>query len=161
MAGMDKIERKKMKYQWKGRVQYIGKAEDVAKYIKSMGNNVTPELLVKRAKFKNSLIHDYFEWDNDTAAKKYRIQQAGNLLRAIEVIVDEGDGELIKVRAFHSVTEGNEKVYVSLERARSKPDLWEQVKEQALQEIINWQRKYKHMTEFEVIFKAIKRVKIN
>ncbi|KKL04241.1 hypothetical protein LCGC14_2618050, partial [marine sediment metagenome] len=71
-----------MKYQWKKRQK--GNAEKVAKYIESLGQNVTPEMLVKKAKAKRSIIHDYFEWNDTAAAKRYRIIQARDLLQSIE-----------------------------------------------------------------------------
>lgn len=144
-----------MKYQWKGRTGLKGSAEDVAKYIESLGKNVTPELLLKKAKAKRSPLHDYFEWDDTTAAKKYRIQQAAYILRSIEILIESDGDEPVRVRAFVNVNEEQKSVYTTVTRARQEPELWEQVKEKALQELVNWQRVYKHISEFEIVFAAI------
>ncbi len=145
-----------MKYQWKKRQK--GNAEKVAKYIESLGQNVTPEMLVKKAKAKRSIIHDYFEWNDTAAAKRYRIIQARDLLQSIEVVIEHDNKGPVKVRAFCNVVEDDKRVYTTVQRAKEDPELWNQVKEQALEEIKNWRRIYKHIKEFEVIFEAIEKI---
>jgi len=45
------------------------------------GGRIQRRDLVVNARNEDSPLHSYFDWDNTTAAKKWRIHQAGRLLR--------------------------------------------------------------------------------
>lgn len=60
---------------------------------------IKAEMVVEAAKNKESVLHNYFVWDNKEAARRYRLQQASELLRRIEVKVIK-DGESRTLRAF-------------------------------------------------------------
>jgi hypothetical protein len=120
---------------------------------------VTPELVVETAKNPKSPLHDYFDWNDKTAAEKFRLEQARLLLRSI-IIVDHKNIEG-KVRAFYNVSEPTEegRTYVTLDRVLSEPDLREQVIEYAYAELEGWKERYKQYSEFRTIFKAIEEFK--
>ena len=40
------------------------------------GGRVTPEEVIDAARRTDSPLHDYFDWDDTSAAHKYRIEQA-------------------------------------------------------------------------------------
>jgi hypothetical protein len=154
-----------MKYRWTRTPMGGLKAEVVGKELERLGKDtgeLTPELLVQKAKPKNSLLHPCFEWDNTVAAEQFRISQARYMLRSIEVVI-ESDGDenkTIEIRAFHNVqNEDDESVYVTVKQARENPEYWEQIKEKALSEIHAWKLKYQNIKEFEKIFDAIESVK--
>lgn len=64
---------------------------------------ITPAKVIEAAKDKKSVLHNYFIWDNKEAANRYRISQASELLRRIEVRVLK-DGEAKTMRAFEITT---------------------------------------------------------
>lgn len=116
---------------------------------------VTSDDVLRDASRKDSPIHNYFDWDDSIAAKKWRIKQAGDLLRAVVMIED--DGKQKPLRAFASVIEnGENRTYVSMVRALSDTELRRQVLEQALREIEGWQERYERYREFSGIFRAVK-----
>ena len=45
--------------------------------------------------------------------------------------------------------------YVRLDVAMESPDIWDQVLERALEEVLLWKRKYEHLKELSSIVKAI------
>jgi len=47
---------------------------------------VTPEQLLKDAQNKNHTLHQFFEWDDTEAAKKYRLHQAASMIMATKYI---------------------------------------------------------------------------
>lgn len=49
------------------------------------GGKITPAQVVNAARDPASPMHDYFEWDNDAAAEKYRIDQARTLIRSCRI----------------------------------------------------------------------------
>ncbi len=148
-----------MKYKWKHIAPAKISADVIGKEIEQIikeCDGVTAELLVDYAKAKKSPLHTCFEWNDSVAAKMYRETQARYILRQIECIIEtEGDGEPIHIRAFHNVITEDERIYTTLTSARNDPDLWEQVKNNALLEIKKWQETYQSIKEFEAIFIAI------
>lgn len=51
------------------------------------GGKLTPELVLADAEDPTSPLHDTFTWDNDEAAKLWRIEQARRLIRSVKVSV--------------------------------------------------------------------------
>ena len=66
---------------------------------------ITPEAVVEYAKSKKTVLHSEFCWDNDEAAAKYRIMQAGYLIRSVkvEIVVNEKSQEIISIREYVSL----------------------------------------------------------
>ena len=63
---------------------------------------LTPELVVAKAKNKRSSLHHHFEWDDTVAGDAYRRMQATRLIRSVPLNYDPKDRSKY-VRAFSSV----------------------------------------------------------
>jgi len=48
---------------------------------------LTPDAVVAAAKDKDSVLHDYFQWDGKKAAHAWRIEQARTLIRSVRVVI--------------------------------------------------------------------------
>ena len=121
---------------------------------------IKPKDVVEKAGKKSSPLHDYFDWDNNSAGEKYRLHQARNLINSITVII-KYDHKEKEQKAFFSVNESpNEedvnKTYVVMERVMTEPELRKQVLERAVNEAEYWQQKYMDYKELGKIFVAIK-----
>ena len=155
-----------MKYRWTRSTMGGLRAEIVGRELEDIQKRkgaLTPDIVLKDASRKTSKIHSCFEWDNTKAAHAFRLNQARYMLRSIEVVIETDDDKdetrTIELRAFQNVeNEDGDKVYVTLNQARENDDYWQQVKDSALSEIKSWQKKYKTIKEFEVIFDAIAQV---
>lgn len=89
------------------------------KDIQEIRGEITPEYVIESAKNKKSTLYNFFEWDNEKAAAKWRIQQASRLLRNIEVITIT-DGYTKKIRAFEVIKRiGEETSFVSFDSSSS------------------------------------------
>lgn len=77
----------------------INKVIKELKEIEEVYGDITAEHLIESSKNKKSVLHGYFEWDNEKAADRWRLQQASYLLRRIEVKVIK-DGNPIMIRAY-------------------------------------------------------------
>lgn len=66
-------------------------AEELAT-IQEREGALTPPLVVDAARPEDAVLHPVFEWDNEKAAEAYRMKQARELIRAVEVVVDS-DGK--------------------------------------------------------------------
>lgn len=125
---------------------------------------LTAEIVLDEAKKRYSPLHAYFTWDNDEAAGQWRLHQARNLIRSIEIeVVDPKTGKGEVGRAFVNVIQKidhePERVYVEVGVALKNPDLREQVLENALNEIETWKERYSQFTELAKIFKAVELTK--
>ena len=70
--------------------------------IREEHGKVTPRLVVDDATPDDAPLHPFFEWDNDSAADKYRLTQAQKIIRSVTVS-HVSNGEPITVRAFTHV----------------------------------------------------------
>ncbi len=148
-------------YKWKSnsrvKVKVNAAADEINRIIKARGY-ITPPILLAEAKKERNPLHSCFEWNDTVAANMYREQQAGYIIRSIETVIDVGEDESIRIRAFQSVVKEDDTVYVTVQQARQTPELWEQVVAKALLEIHNWRETYKNIKEFETIFDAIDQI---
>lgn len=134
--------------------------EEIAKIQKEKGGNFRPSDVVEAARPADNPLHDYFDWNDKAAAERWRINQAGCLIRHLEVTVIT-DGVEQKVRAFLNVTveEGGEEsfVYTDVRTVGRDEQLRHQVIEGALAELKGWQRRYRTYQELGEIFSAIEK----
>jgi len=87
---------------------------------KKYKDGITPHEIVKDAEKISSPLHKFFEWEDDIASKKWRVQQARDLLHHIVVVVTI-DGIEKESKGFFSVkTKQDEKAYVTLKKAVKK-----------------------------------------
>ena len=155
------------KKQYKFRVQFKNRdAQAFGEVMEQLGKDkngvVKPTEIVEAARAPTSPIHGFFDWDNDTAAEKYRLVQARGYVNNLEVEVKfkKGSG---KQKAYFSVREGKgkkpKKAYVTVERALTENQLRTQIIKSAMNEVLYWERKYQEYIEFADIFNAIGKTK--
>ena len=58
------------------------------KALEDRRGRLTPEQVVEAARDKASALHDCFEWDDSTAAEKYRLDQARDLLKRVKIEIE-------------------------------------------------------------------------
>jgi hypothetical protein len=137
-------------YAWKEGSRFTANAEMVASEIESIGDGATPEQIVAKAQNKRTALHQCFDWDDDEAAKKWRLQQARQVVNSIVVYEqpeEEQPPQYIS-RAFENVTVGGGRAYVPIKAAMDN-DAWrEEVFGQITAAIFAQERKaesYEHM----------------
>lgn len=113
-----------------------------------------PEWVVHNAKSPRNPLHDLFEWDDNVAAQNYRVDQARQVIRSVEVVVEEAP-ELKPTRAFVSVVQERSRAYTSVSHAMSDEDLRKQVLVQAFMELEAWRKRYAELIELAGVFAAI------
>lgn len=88
------------------------------------GGRITPEQVLEDAKDPESPIHDYFEWDNNAAANRFRLGQARALIRSVEYLFRT---ETHKYEVPYFVRDPNsergESAYVPVVRVRTNEDM--------------------------------------
>jgi len=139
-------------------------AQAIGEALEELGEGISPDGLVDVAK-THPVLNELFEWDDTSAAHRYRLSQARHILGHIAVVVKMPDGGMKPVRAFHSlevVDEGDEtpsRNYIHINVVKREPELAEAVVLRAKAEVKAWRQRYNHLREyFEPVFKAIERV---
>jgi len=89
---------------------------------------VTPSALVETAKPKTSPIHNAFEWDNKKAGQEYRLWQARQWIRRVEIIVEDRPEKLIHVPRIEPDPTTNEGYYKPASVIVNMPDEYQAAK---------------------------------
>lgn len=120
------------------------------------GGGLTQDAVVERARSHNSALHKHFDWDDTSAAHKYRLEQAGDLIRSITVDISRSNLTEKPIRAFVNVTQkSGERSYQNTLVAMSDKELREQVIRAAWAELLAVRRKYDGLEELARVFAAI------
>lgn len=141
-----------MQATWRIKGIYDADAQKVAEEIG--GGKVTPQEVLEKAKNEDSELHKCFEWDDSVAAEKYRLQQAGNILRMI--VYQSGEKDACPVRVFQITTERN--TYQPTRLFIEQQDEYQNLLKRAKNELESFKRKYKALSELEQVFKAIEEI---
>ncbi len=124
-----------------------------------------PEDVVEYARDPDTELHKKFDWDNDTAAEKYRIWQARQIIRVSVTILNRDN---ITVQTYVSLKQDR---YSSDEDGKfmggyrhtlevlKTPSLRKTLLEEAIEEHDAWEAKYQTIKELAEIFAAARTVK--
>lgn len=118
--------------------------------LKSIGESCTPEQIVEFAKNENTEIHKCFEWNDDVAAQKYRLQQARQIVCNL-VVVETPNKEPVKYRVMQHIDTGYKETRLILQNK----DEYTQLLQTAKSELTSFRNRYKNLVELENIFKEI------
>src|SRR3990167_3299279 len=105
------------------------------------------------ARPKSSPIHNYFTWEDTKAAEAYRLMQARQLISC--VVVEIKGVEVRKYTTPVVVNDTGDKYYVDVQVARKAPDIWAQVLDRALADLVSWKQRYGNLKELSLVHRAI------
>lgn len=95
----------------------------VVEKIEAEHGEVTKELLLEESRPEDSITHSLFEWDNNKAAEKYRLDQAKHTINALRVVWVTPENKEVPVKAFVNVSELTDKTkYRNVELALREED---------------------------------------
>jgi hypothetical protein len=146
-------------YNWKRNMAV--KAQDAGEFIENLEKKhgaITPKIILDESRSDKALLHKCFDWNDTTAAEKYRESQAGFIIRNLVVVnVSQSDptNEEVSVRAFVSVTAEENKQYVSINTALADDGMREEVLSSCLSELKAVKVKYGNLKELAAVWAAI------
>jgi len=155
---------KDIAYEWKKGFQCPVAAQKAGERVYQLkqkhGGRITAKLLVKDAENKRSPLHVAFEWDTKAAAEKYRISQAGGILRSLVITLETtGEEEPERVRAFVVVKsapkEDADRGYIDIKTAMNDPVLRDELLQQAKHEFEALRDKYRLFKELADFVKQL------
>jgi hypothetical protein len=132
---------------------YKEELERIAKRTELTARNV-----VEEARSRNSPLHEFFDWNNETAGEKFRLAQARFLINSIRVIITSPEGIEQEMAMYENVSigqRGSGREYKPVYEIIDNEHLREQIVDKALNELIYWKDKHKTFSEFKSIIKEI------
>ena len=123
--------------------------------------NVTPEEVVEFASDPKTALHSRFEWDDSEAARKYRVEQARQVIRAVVTVIEHHEsGALVKIRAYTSLSTDrlNGIGYRRTVDVMSDDDLCAIALVDAQRDFSKFHDKYKDLTALQSVFAAANKV---
>lgn len=124
----------------------------------SNGGIILPQTVVDAARNEGSPLHNWFCWENDEAAEKYRLIQARDLIRTVRVEI--GDQSAMEVRAFVSLTTDRaDGGYRLVQDVLSDEQLYRQLLRDALAEMVRFEQKYSRVKELAPLFREARKIK--
>lgn len=102
-------------------------------------------------KNQDSELYKCFEWDNDIAAEKYRLQQANRVLCSISVVINESEEQRETTRAYVNIvdSEDNDRKYKNIARVLENDEEYEQLKSKAYQDLLRCKDRYENVLDLE------------
>lgn len=135
--------------------------QELDRLIAAHGQKLPAETVVDTAANPTSPLHRVFEWDDDEAARQYRIVQAQHLLRSVQVTITTPERREVTMRltvARERSAQPGKHFYSTTEYALADPELRSEVLKQALREMAAFRRKYAELSELVPIFTVVDRL---
>lgn len=113
----------------------------------------TPDAIVELARDTSSALHDLFDWNDKTAADKWRKQQARIIACNLVVETVDVDREPIELRLYHMPEDNHG--YEEISFFLTHEDEYKKLLNQAKRDLDSFKAKYHTLKELKPIFKAI------
>lgn len=129
-------------------------AQQVATEILSIGESATPQQIVAKGRDAGTELHKCFDWNDQTAAEKYRIYQARQIV--CHLVIQKPDGETPKQETRYFFKVRDNEGYKATERIFRNADEHSLLLQRAKGELTAFQNKYAALTELSGVFDAIR-----
>jgi hypothetical protein len=134
----------------KANPQKIGEA--LTKISAINGGHLVPAAVVEAARDAKSVLHKHFEWNDKTAAEKFRLDQARSLIRCIHV--ESEDAESGVTRAFLSIREKTGVSYRTITDVLNSADLQQRLLAQAEKDLLAFEARYQNLEDICSLIRA-------
>lgn len=144
-----------MVYKWKSVSGIKADPNLAAAQFKTLENTVglTPKTLLEANRDAGAVLHDEFEWNDDVAAEKYRVHQAGQIIRMLCVVPEIEGSEAVPIRAYFPTSEN--KTYERIDVIVKDEDKYAELLASAYSELNAFTKKYQMLKELTSVFDAI------
>ena len=126
--------------------------------IQEIGDEVKPEQVLDKARDANCELHKCFDWDDSSAAEKYRLHQARKVVGNLIVVTRETDDEAKEPVQFRVMLKNDTAVdsgyKQTLVMVRDE-DEYKKLLDQAYRELHSFKQKYSCLSELAEIIALI------
>ena len=139
------------KMKWKDAGALSADAEKIGEELKTLGNEITTENIVEKAKDEKTELHKCFEWDDKKAAIIYRKDRAMYIIGHLIIIPETEDNEESPqiIRAYESVTKDDRRFYAPIQKILNNEDWRKEVFaaiQKSIDELIRKLETYENMS---------------
>jgi len=122
---------------------------------------LTRNRVLDHARDQKSPLHRYFNWNDASEAEKRRLEVAGRLINAVEMIVRyTPQAKPKRIKAYVSISTPNKgRESVPMFQAMSQAQYRQQILQQAFNELAAFQRRYANYQELSQVFDAAEKAK--
>ncbi len=90
--------------------------------LQSKDGRLTPKKVLEAAADPDHVLHGEFDWDDTTAARKWRLEQARKLIRSVEINITVDLTTVTAIGYVRDPASGDEQGYVSTEQLQREPE---------------------------------------
>lgn len=141
-----------MVYEWKPKSMIKANANVAGMMCEKLEKTVglTPETLLEANRDKNAPLHNEFEWDDSIAAEKYRVNQAGHIIRSLCITLGEEENKNAEpIRAFFKLETAES--YESTAIIVKSISKYDELLAQSRKELEAYLKKYSQIAELEPV----------
>jgi|GEM_PF-3437175 len=117
----------------------------------SLGHVPTNVELLRAASDVGHPLHAFFEWDDQRAAQKWRLEEAHRMLQSCKFVVEMNERESKRVQVRKLVVINRGEPMRLRNEALAEPDARQKLKAHAIGELRSWCRRYVDLPEVELI----------
>lgn len=162
-AGMENAKQKqevlKMVYKWKSGSKIAGNAQAAGEQFEMLSKSktgLTPKAVVDANRPEDAPLHKAFDWNDESAAEKYRLHQARNIINCILTVAEKENGEQANTRAYVRITEAES--YESLATVLQIAEKRESLLNQAKTDMRIFTNKYNNLKELSRVIEVMQEV---
>ena len=139
-----------------GFMQFKADPEKVWREIQQIGDQYTPQDVLEYARDPQTELHKCFDWDNTTAAEKWRKQQARWVCNSLVVEIEQTKHSFKEYRIIQHDRE--DMVYRPVTYTIKDEDQYKRLVRRAMQELKAWKDRYKEIVELKNVIEEIERI---
>lgn len=146
---------------WRPGARYKADAQKCADEIMEICDDIgsaSPRDILEKARDDETELHKCFTWDDGVAAERYRLVEAGQIVRLLVVKHTEDESKpepkpIVFQRIFYKTTDNEG--YKPVVQIMRKKDEYEAMLARAYSELQSFKNKYQMLSELETVFEAI------
>lgn len=108
-----------------------------------------PEIVVDESRPEEAVLHPCFDWVDESAAEKYRIHQARNLIKSVRITKTKDDGTVTAKRVYVNLgeSEDNAQAYHAISDVVRNPEQRAQMIDQVWRELSAIKARYRELLQ--------------
>lgn len=142
-----------------GELEAQAAGEHLESLVEKFDEHLTADEILADARRTHSPLHGVFLWRDDEAAEKQRMQTARRIINSLVVKSKKGARRKTRAFVFVHMPKHGRKCYVPVRSAMARPELKQQVIEQAYKRLEQWIGAYGGDRAFRTIAKDVERLR--
>lgn len=124
--------------------------QEILQEIYEERGRLTAAIVLEEARDPGHPLHTRFEWDDTVAAERYRLEQAGELIRRVKIVYKPATSRSLakSVRAYHSVPDNAGRSFRPVEEVVENPLMLKIVLAEMERDWKLLKERYSHLVQF-------------